>query len=214
MNVTAIVATYGDPAWAERAREAAKSTQDADETIVLHVEAATLAEVRNTAAAAATSEWLCFLDADDCLAPGYLDAMRDALHRTVGPESPWENPDTPLPLLVPALSILGRSPDIPAWDRLLIDLNCACIGTLVPRPLFERVGGFRELPIYEDWDLWLRCVRAGARLVPVPEAVYCAGVREGSNRNAGADGARVYAEVRAEHDDVEPGWWRSAKVRP
>lgn len=230
MNVSVLVCTYGDRVWSDRAQEAAKSAQDADETIVLHEDDATLAEVRNHAAAAAASDWLCFLDADDELAPGYLAAMHSTFERLQigdvqtesGPRPSRNAQLAPLCLLVPAVEyrhpswvrIAGGPPRIPDWDRLLIDLNCAVIGTLVRRDLFHVVGGFREWQMYEDWDIWLRCVRAGARLIPVPSAVYCACVSPASrNQQDHATRASTYAAIRAEHADVEPGWWRTAKVR-
>ena len=46
------------------------------------------------------------------------------------------------------------------------------IGTLVKRENFLQLGGFRELPMYEDWDLWIRCIANGSTPNPVPRAVY------------------------------------------
>jgi glycosyltransferase involved in cell wall biosynthesis len=218
MNVSVLVCTHGDRAWSERAQEAALTAQAADETVVRHEDDATLAQVRNVAAQTATGDWLCFLDADDELDPGYLDAMRKTM-RMWNLSRRGDLISNPL-LLVPAVQYLRpgwieRShPVIPDWDRLLVDLNCAVIGTLVPRLLFKEVGGFREWPMYEDWDLWLRCVRAGARLVPVPDAVYRARVSPDSrNQQKHTLRASTYEAIRAEHADVEPGWWRGAKVQ-
>jgi len=38
----------------------------------------------------------------------------------------------------------------------LRERNFICIGACFRREDFLVVGGFRELPILEDWDLWLR----------------------------------------------------------
>jgi len=61
------------------------------------------------------------------------------------------------------------------------------IGTLVSTAMFTECQGFDpETPIYEDWQLWLRCERNGARLVEVPEAVYVAPAQpRGRNKGAG-----------------------------
>lgn len=58
------------------------------------------------------------------------------------------------------------------------------VGATARTDLVRAVGGWRELPIYEDWDLWLRCWRYGCRIARAPEAVYRAHVRPGS-RNRG-----------------------------
>jgi hypothetical protein len=51
--------------------------------------------------------------------------------------------------------------------------NWLVIGTLVHRDLFWEVGGFPEAEHgLEDWALWSKCVRAGAEIVKVPDAVY------------------------------------------
>jgi hypothetical protein len=51
--------------------------------------------------------------------------------------------------------------------------NWLVIGTLVHRDLFWEVGGFPEAEHgLEDWALWSKCVRAGAEIVKVPDAIY------------------------------------------
>jgi GT2 family glycosyltransferase len=213
VNVTVIVASYGDHRWRDLALERAVASvadQPATEIIAYHDDAATLAEVRNTAAAGASGDWLCFLDADDRLGTGYIDAM--GLAETLLPNGGLGDPElsdkyaTHAPrLLVPAVQYVdaaGRCqgrPEIPSWGRPLRELNCAVIGTLVPRLLFEQVGGFHDWPLYEDWELWLRCQQAGARLVAVPDAVYCAHVAGDGGRNLPdrRTQVRVYGEIRA-----------------
>lgn len=189
MNVSILIATYGDPAWGELAWSRAypsAMTEGAFEVITNHCDSedCTLAESRNHAAGQAAGDWLCHLDADDELCPGYLDAMASAASG---------RGDV---LLAPAVSYGGPAgiPNRGGWPSV----NECVIGTLVPRALFLEVGGFRELPSLEDYDLWLRCVKAGARIVHVPDAVYCAHVTPGS-RNSDQS---VYARLREEHAEV------------
>ena len=78
-------------------------------------------------------------------------------------------------------------------------MNECVIGTLVERDLFLKVGGFRDLPSLEDYDLWLRCVKAGAVIHHVPDAVYRASIRPGSR---GTSDQSVYHALRVEHADV------------
>lgn len=220
MNVSILIGTFGDEAWRDLAYSRAYPSavdQGAAEVRLLHLEDGTLAQARNELARAATGTHLLYLDADDELAGGYVAAMAKAWHTYQGPgqmvetESglrPTRHPPLVAPaLLVPAVQYVRDghcvgTASIPNWGRPLIEINCAVIGTLVPRSLFLKVGGFREEPIYEDWSVWVRCVIAGATLVPVPEAVYCAEQRAGG-RNLGATAARTYAAIRAE---LEPAW--------
>jgi glycosyltransferase involved in cell wall biosynthesis len=206
VSVAVIIATYGDERWSDLAwSHAFDSVRDQDcTTIVNHSPDGTLASSRNYAAGQVDTDWLCFLDADDQLAPDYVETMMRVAPRL----DPWvESPFGPGrdSLLVPRIQYMhgGRPqgpPAIPAWGRPLIEINCAVIGTLVPRRLFEAVGGFRELPMYEDWDVWLRCVLAGAVMIPVEETCYCATVSVG--RNAKPEAIETYWKIRSEHEEA------------
>lgn len=219
MKISILICSYGSEAWRALGEEAAESAkgQGAFDVITVHDETATLAQVRNEAGfAAVASDWLCFLDADDTLAPGYIDAMmraHDALPKTrdagvlMGHPIPRARYDW---LLVPALKMGDAEPSIPAWDANIYDINCAVIGTLIPRELFVHVGGFREFAVYEDWELWLRCIRDGARLVPVPDAVYEASVNP-QGRNQSLLGTSTYKAIREEHAHVTKKVWLGAK---
>jgi GT2 family glycosyltransferase len=55
----------------------------------------------------------------------------------------------------------------------LRDDNWMVIGTMISRDLFWQVGGFPEYPHgFEDWAVWSKCFRLGAKIVRVPDAVY------------------------------------------
>lgn len=117
------------------------------------------ADARNNGAAAGVSEWLCFLDADDELAPRYLEAMSAGTADVRGPATEFHKvTGVEGPLLVPV--------------RDLERMNYLVIGSLVRRDLFERVGGFKDWPVHEDYCLWYRCARAGATFEQLEGAVY------------------------------------------
>jgi glycosyltransferase involved in cell wall biosynthesis len=179
IRVSIVIATFGDPRWRDLAMSRAYPSaldQGAAEIICAHEENASLAAVRNSAAYGAHgADYLVFLDADDELAPGYIDAMRSAWMDGAITDN-WD------PLLVPAVSYIradGREsrPGIPQEGRWP-ELNECVIGTGVRRDLFVRLGGFRDqidakpLDSLEDYDLWLRCYDAGASLIYVSDAVY------------------------------------------
>ena len=224
MNVAIMIATCGDPKWSKLAEERAfpsahvewerweQQRQPGAVAGVGHIHSPdlTLAQARNFMAETCLtgSDWLCFLDADDELEPGYLDAMEAALQRPVPQRLSLPRPLPPL--LVPAVRrvtgdvVTGRPATIPNRGRWP-QVNECVIGTLVHRGLFERVGGFRDhtddgtvIAMYEDWDLWLRCWDAGAKLVYVPGAVYREHVSRGRNTNAHLSQS-VYEAIWADH---------------
>ncbi|MDR7492175.1 MAG: glycosyltransferase [Armatimonadota bacterium] len=206
MSCSIVVATFGDRAWADLAgRRALPSTkgQGALEVITVHLADGDLAAARNLGAARARGRWLCFLDADDQLAPGYLQAM-------AGPAAAHDGGA----LLAPSVSYVEGGeprPPIPPGalsnHRPLLHLNRCVIGTLVPRQSFLQAGGFHAWPLYEDWELWLRLHhRAGLPVVEVPEAVYRAWRAEGG-RNLPHPQLRMdtYWRIRRLYDQGAPG---------
>jgi glycosyltransferase involved in cell wall biosynthesis len=171
MSISVCVATYGDPEWRQKRKRAIRSIehQGFNDWIVYHDDEGTIATSRNSAAEQATGDWLCFLDADDELAPGYIGAMEAAVER--------EGTDGKRRLLfTPAVSVVrnGRAGPATFFKEVpLRQANWLVIGTLIHRDLFWEVGGFHEAEHgLEDWALWSKCVRAGASIVKVPDAVY------------------------------------------
>lgn len=197
MKCSIVIATYGeeDPWVALALERAAPSTTDqgAYEVLVGHDSDGTLASVRNELAAKAGGDWLMFLDADDSLAPGFIAAMK------MGYAREREYRREPF-LLAPATSFVVRgrkrvahfSREIPLRDG-----NPLIIGTLVPRSRFLEVGGFREWPIFEDWDLWARC---DVPIVRVPDAVYLAHVSTTSRNRVNGVKTRNYWHQMIGHD--------------
>lgn len=167
--------------------------QGAEEILCFHDPDGTLASVRNELGRTAKGEWLCFLDADDELAPGFLGAMERAFE---------QSGDGPV-LLAPAVSYVsvnGFREPAKFWPECSLTTgNWLVIGTLVPRDLFLEVGGFEDWAIYEDWALWGRCWKAGARPVRVPDAIYLAHRKRGPTRNHALrrkDVLKTYHEIQ------------------
>lgn len=192
MKVGVAIGTFGDLAeWTELVQPALISAMG-QASSVQWVHGSSLHEARNEAASRLSDmDYIIFLDADDELSDGYVDAMlnavipgRDAILRpaTIGV---YEDGSTD------AEAVL-----IPRTD--MKKANCVVIGAMVPYPLFEKVGGFDDWPILEDWDLWQRMMIAGAVIREVPAAVYRVHVHPGS-RNTDPSHGRVYSEIRAKH---------------
>lgn len=210
MNVSILICTYGDPQWQELAERRAlpsASNQRAHEVIVRHETDGTLAQSRNEAAMKATGDYLCYLDADDELGDGYVDAMVAAARGYVG-NALWVPAVQYLDvvreekigdILHPETGLVTKSrrPQLLSDGRPLYVQNYAVIGTLIPRTLFLELGGFAgHLAALEDWELFLRCERGGAELIEVEDAVYRVYRRKGS-RNADQT---LYWEIRKRYE--------------
>lgn len=176
MNVSIVIATYGDDAWKKLAKERAFPSahdQGAFEIVIGHDSHAGIAGTRNALAAKTTGDWLCFLDADDQLGPNYIRAMQRASEQRRGGDG------APPPLLTPAVQQIrnGKLQKRPFFfpECSFETGNWLIIGTLVQRDLFMEVGGFHDHPHgLEDWVLWASCVKAGAEIMKVPQAIYIA----------------------------------------
>ena len=188
MLISVIIATYGDRWWEQLALERAFPSahdQGAHEIIVGHDDRLAIGPVRNILAEKASGDWLCFLDADDELAPGYLGAMERALEQEEG-----ASPRTTALLLTPAVSYVRKNrAALPKFNDRGIPLsqdNWLVLGTLISRDLFMRIGGFSDYPHgFEDFSLWNKAWQMGAKIVKVPDAVYRAYVNPHSKHRLG-----------------------------
>lgn len=189
-SIAVVVATFGDPSWQQIAERAAASvtsqTRPADDLIVVHD--VDLATARNRGAAQADTTHLVFLDADDELDPGYLEAMAAAGDIDLGRPSTFgiysDGTTEAAPSMIPRTDMRRR--------------NCVVISALVRRSMFTAVGGFVDLPALEDWHLWRRLLNAGAELVDVPDAVLRIHVRERSRNQDQLAQAAAYRRVLRE----------------
>lgn len=173
-SIGIVIATYGAESWATLANERAwpSATGTADNAMMCHHPFGTRATSLNQGADVIGTDWLLFLDADDEFAPGYVGAMRRALEQHGGD-------GTRNVLFTPAVQHIRRGrPGPPSFFRLpkratLRDHNWLVIGTMIHRDLFTEVGGFPGYPHgFEDFALWSKCHRIGAKVVKVPDAVY------------------------------------------
>jgi rSAM/selenodomain-associated transferase 2 len=106
-------------------------------------------------AAAASGDWLLFLHADCCLAPGWEASVAAFL---ADPEAANRAGyfDFALDDSAPAARRLER---IVAWRCRVLALPYGDQGLLIARGLYQSVGGFASVPLMEDIDLVRRLGR-------------------------------------------------------
>lgn len=195
--LTILICAHGESEWRDLAYSRAFPSAAEQALTLVHYEPdATLAETRNAAAEGAETEWLCFLDADDELDFGYVDAMARGNAAGSGIDA----------LYAPAVKYVDARratapPAIPNGGGDMERVNSCVVGTLIRRTTFLLHGGFSEWPLWEDWDLFLGVHLSGVPICYVPDAVYRAHVKR-QGRNAPGDrrlAERTYRAIRAKH---------------
>lgn len=203
VDMSIIVATYGDKSWVNLAKSRAipsverQSVQPLD---IVHYHGRTLAEARNTAAnQAKKAKWLMFLDADDELAPDFLRYMaRSSITSAavLNPAVQFITPEDPEPR--PKLFTI----------RPLERGNYLVIGSPIRSELFDQVGGFQEQwEAYEDWALFLRILHLRNRVIRVPKAIYRAHWRADGRNNTIADKEGLRERILKDFEK-----WKSQQV--
>lgn len=183
MDVTIVVASYGARRWLDLAVNRAARSAEMQGVPVIVVHGLTLHDARNAGLSQVMTRDVVFLDADDELAPGYCETLAagtaDLRVPSVRYVMPGGRPRAPY---VPRVA--GHTHDCVA-DCLSAG-NWLVVGTMCPTDLLRNVGGWRDWPCYEDWDLFQRCWIAGATIKAIADAVYVAHVDLASRNRAPA----------------------------
>ena len=189
MDVTIIVATHGSEGWLATGNHTALREGVIFKYPIVRVHGgSSVAQCRNAGAALADTEWLCFLDAGDYLSFDYFDVVD-------GTEGD---------LLAPRLVFdYGSNVTDEPFDLTQRDMyhgNPCCIGTLIRKEMFDRVGGFWEEPAYEDWSLFRRAWLLGATIAHT-QATYYAKV-DPHGRNSTVDNPmKLIKDIQESHKE-------------
>jgi hypothetical protein len=214
-SVTICIPTFGSEGWRDLGKRTFNETVARFPDIrISRAHRDDLQTARNDLLGRVETEWVCFLDADDELEPGYFDAMAQGTADLRAPAIRYvaQYYEPPLPT-VPRVA--GHTHACTA--DCLIYGNWLVIGTVARTAILRSVGGFHDFPCYEDWDLWLRAWKAGATVEAVPTAIYRATVRPDSRNRGGSNGDRmdVHRDIARANDVPVPGTieWSLQPVR-
>lgn len=122
---------------------------------------------RNFGIVKAQAEWICFLDADDWLRRDFCRIMLEAVRPDLDLIYCGHERVTPDGGSIPVFSSDFRDHGFECAAR---ECPTAIHSVIVRRTLVEAVKGFDPtLTTCEDWDLWQKVTRAGARIASIPE---------------------------------------------
>ncbi len=135
-----------------------------DRVVYVHTDNCGLAGARNNGIRASHGEMVALLDSDDIWEPNYLDFQVRKLD---------ENPSADI--VYPNALIFGDPNGPSEYQKSrgevtftsLVQLTCVVmVSVLARRSAFERAGLFDDnLRSCEDFDMWLRCVKSGSRII-------------------------------------------------
>jgi glycosyltransferase involved in cell wall biosynthesis len=134
--------------------------------LVTRQENAGPAAARTTGLSYTSAPYVFPLDADDCLMPGALSTLADALDADPELCAAWGD----LEMFGELTSVVRTPQAIDPWSQTYLnELPCSA---LFRRAALESVGGWRLSLGYEDWDVWLSLAERGGKGKRVPIVAY------------------------------------------
>jgi len=153
-NTAAIAASFGPP------------------VRVIRTPNSRLPATRNLGVREAKSEWIAFLDADDIWEPNKLERQMQALSRS--PEADLCYTGRIVLVQRGDSARLGDVVPVPPAAKIEQELQKQCkfppSCVVIRRSAFLAVGGHdASFDYVEDWELWLRLLKAGVKFIDCPE---------------------------------------------
>ena len=153
-----------------------------------------LSRTRNAAAGMVATEWLVYLDADDWLAPNYVEHGEE-----------WLATHRELDALTTDMEIVrnGRRhrrfiSSVPAsWPKLL-KANSIVQTSFIRTSVVRALGGYDPGLDFEDWDFWIRALKGGYRIGRL-QGAHVFRREHGSNKSKLCDEPRATRQIRDKH---------------
>jgi glycosyltransferase involved in cell wall biosynthesis len=122
---------------------------------------------RNAGIGIAKGTYILPLDADDIIAPKYIELAIEAFQK-----------NTNLSLVYCMANKFGHETGL--WElkeysfKNLLQINCIFCSAVFKKADWQKSGGYDEELIYawEDWDFWLRILNEGSQVYKIPEVLF------------------------------------------
>jgi len=166
-----------------------------------------VAQARMKGVRVATGHYILFVDADDVLPPLFLTEMVAKIKH--GDEiiypasvlwSSWGNSGMK--------NVYCGSPEKITW-KLLSYQNYVLVTSLIPRKLFLDLGGFREYPLFEDWEFFQRAFLHKTKFIRSSTYLQYRQRTESRNRQIGEIRKQVTEKIKK---DIEE--YRKNHIKP
>ena len=163
-----------------------------------------VARTRHEGVLISQSEHIIFLDADDCLDEYFIEAMiqtkaatkADIIYPNVLLWSNWSKEH-------PMKNACHEAPDEVTWEKMM-EYNQVVVSSLIPRVLYNAVGGFGNEPILEDYAFFLRCMSGGYTFAKSKQSVLRYRQREnGRNRRSHELKNQWYYKIKSDYEKEE-----------
>ena len=114
-----------------------------------------VAKAREVGVRMSSGKLLLFVDADDKLAPDFIEQCGRVIDEV----------DIAYPNVLQFGNVeINKLDDAPpeVTPEYLLGKKCGLVVTsMIHRGVYEKLDGFRQLPLFEDWDFWIRALSKG-----------------------------------------------------
>lgn len=150
-------------------------------------------KARNLAVSQSIGEYLLILDADDLLAPNYMEAVLGLILK--------ENADAGYTFV----KRFGLRDEVSFPKATIPEIFAGGFPfntLMLRRSLFEETGGYVSDLVMEDTEFWLRALKTGKKFVLLPEPLYFYRMRPGSRIQSSTQASHDFFQLQLKHVDT------------
>lgn len=154
-----------------------------------------VAQARDVGVKSSKGEYLLFVDADDVLSPDYIEKMWACKADIAYPDlfiwyqhGKYKGKNgLRIPKQVTPKSILSFDSIIP-------------VTSLMKREVYTSLGGFNEMPVFEDWEFFLRAMEAGYTFKKANTLLWYRQTNDSRNRIDISHREKIYKQITSKYE--------------